>query len=110
MTIPILCVARWRSQWHYRHNKVVVDDSIVYNNIREASVALRMSTFTLHKLIIRMEADVSYSVYKDSDKIDKQYEYLHGDKEVRIPRNTFGKRSRGHDNEDSVRKTRMRVD
>lgn len=107
---PLLCVDKWRSQWHYRNNKVVVGDDVVYENLNDASIALNISIFTLHKLIVRMWPldgdDVSYAVYKD-DKASNKYDYRHGDKKVAIPSNPSRKRSRGHDHQDPVPSPKM---
>lgn len=105
-----LCVDKWRSQWHYRNNGVVVDGQ-VYTNIRDASNALHVSCSMLHKLIVSMRplhgfGFVSYTVYNDPSDVSSE-EYRHGDKKIVLPGNSSRKRGREHDNESPMRKARV---
>ena len=113
MALAILCVDKWRSQWHYRHNKVVLGDDVVFDNLLEASFSLNMSTHTLHKSIVRMwtvgNDDISYSVYKD-ESASTVNEYKHGDKKITIHGNITRKRRRKYDDQNCMSAAKVQCD
>lgn len=110
MNYKLLCVDKWRSEWHYRNYGVVVGDK-QFDDVREAAYSLRLSPHSLHKAITRMDTTIDgnfpvYVVYKDEAVVVTAEN--DGNKETRVLGDSSGKRRRDQDHDNNLRTTRLR--